>query len=423
MHHDRIRSTETGRYVSRLTSGTLAVILAAGRGERLAGLIARRCEPAIPFAGKFRVIDFVLSNCVNSGIRQITVLTEYMAQPLIQHVQRGWDYLRGELGEFVEIVPAQQQQGPQWYQGTADAVFQNLSLIRGHHPRYVLVLGGVHVYKMDYGPLIAAHVANEADITLGVVEVPIEQARGCGVVATDPSGRVTRLIENPEEPEAVAGRGDIARISMGIYLFSLELLERLLTGDAQSELSQHDFGFDILPAAIGRYRVFAYPFQGVASDRRPYWRDIRSVDAFYQANMELVEVEPELNLYDQGWPIWTYQAQHPPAKFVLDEPGRTGLAINSTVAGGCIISGASVSYSLLSSDVRIEENTFINRSVLMPGVSVGRRCDIRNSIIDEACTISDGTRIGHDRPSDESRFFVTPRGVVLVTQDMLKDRP
>jgi glucose-1-phosphate adenylyltransferase len=412
--------TNTGRYVSRLTSGTLAVVMAGGRGERLKALTLHRCKPATPFGGKFRIIDFVLSNCVNSGIRQIAVLTQYKAQPLIQHIQRGWSYLRGELGEFVELIPAQQQIGEHWYRGTADSVYQNLEFIRSHRPTHVLILAGDHIYKMDYGPMIAYHEQCEADITVGVVDVPIDRAHEFGIMTTDDTNRVMKFAEKPSSPDPIIGLDHLARASMGIYVIALERLEKLLNEDAADPKSNHDFGRNIIPPAIARMRVFAYPFHDVETRAQSYWRDVGNVDALYEANMELVALNPELNIYDHQWPIWTYQAQHPPAKFVLDEEGRRGMAVNSMVAGGCIISGAQVKQSLLSSDVRIEDQSVIDSSVLLPGVTVGRRCKIKRCILDEDCVVPDGLVIGHDPDLDCERFFVTKRGVVLVTQDMLR---
>ncbi|MDE2304317.1 MAG: glucose-1-phosphate adenylyltransferase [Gammaproteobacteria bacterium] len=410
----------TGRYVSRLTSGTLAVVMAGGRGERLKALTEHRCKPATPFGGKFRIIDFVLSNCVNSGIRQIAVLTQYKAQSLIQHIQRGWSYLRGELGEFVELIPAQQQIGEMWYRGTADAVYQNLDFIRSNRPTHVLILAGDHIYKMDYGPMIAYHEQCEAAITVGVVEVPVDRANEFGIVSTDDTNRVIKFAEKPRDPDEIPGRPGFARASMGIYVIGMERLEKMLAEDAGDENSAHDFGKNIIPPAIDRMRVFAYPFQDVETRAQSYWRDVGNLDAFYEANMELVAVNPELNVYDHQWPIWTYQAQQPPAKFVLDEDGRRGMAVNSTIAGGCIISGAHVSNSLLSTDVRVEEGTRLDQAVVLPSVSIGRHCDIRRCIIDEHCTIPDGMRIGHDPAADRKRFWITSGGVVLVTPDMLK---
>jgi glucose-1-phosphate adenylyltransferase len=415
--------TNTGRYVSRLTSGTLAVVMAGGRGERLKALTEHRCKPATPFGGKFRIIDFVLSNCVNSGIRQIAVLTQYKSQSLIQHIQRGWSYLRGELGEFVELIPAQQQIGAHWYRGTADSVYQNLEFIKSHNPTHVLILAGDHIYKMDYGPMIAYHEQCEADITVGVVDIPIERAQEFGIMTTDDTNRVVKFAEKPTNPDGIIGKSDQARASMGIYCIAMERLEKLLIEDAANADSSHDFGKNILPPAIAGLRVFAYPFEDVETRAQNYWRDVGNVDALYEANMELVSLNPELNIYDHQWPIWTYQAQQPPAKFVLDDEGRRGMAVNSMVAGGCIISGAHVSQSLLSSDVRVEDSSTISNSVLLPGVTIGRRVKIHRCILDENCMVPDGMEIGHDPVADHKRFYVTKRGVVLVTPDMLRALP
>jgi glucose-1-phosphate adenylyltransferase len=411
----------SGRYVSRLTGGTLAVIMAGGRGERLKDLTAHRAKPATPFGGKFRIIDFVLSNCVNSGIRQISILTQYKAQSLIQHVQHGWSYLRGEFGEFVETIPAQQQLGAMWYRGTADAVHQNLDLILSHRPKHVLVLAGDHIYKMDYGPMIAYHVEKGADITVGVVEVPASESRRFGVLTATEWNRVTKFSEKPTVPDGLPGRPDTILASMGIYVFNTRLLEKMLAEDAANEASAHDFGKNVLPAAIGgNVQVFAYPFQDVKTRAQSYWRDVGTIDAYYDANIELVHVKPELNIYDQDWPIWTYQVQQPPAKFILDEDGRRGTAINSMVSGGCIISGAIVHNSLLFSNVRVNERSSIDRSVILPNVEIGMRCAIRGAIVDEGCEIPDGMQIGVDRAADVQRFDVTEKGVVLVTPDMLR---
>jgi len=419
MPRQSIRAS-SGRYVSRLTSGALAVIMAGGRGERLRDLTANRCKPATPFGGKFRIIDFVLSNCVNSGIRQIFVMTQYKGQSLIHHMHRGWNYLRGEFGEFIDVVPAQQQVGPHWYRGTADCVYQNLELIRSHRPKYVLVLAGDHIYKMDYGPMIAYHVEKGADITVGVVEVPVDTAREFGVLSATAWNRVTKFSEKPREPESIAGRPGVALASMGIYVFDAQLLERLLIEDAGKSESSHDFGKNIIPAAIDKLQVFAYPFTDVKTRAQNYWRDVGTVDAYYEANIELVHVAPELNLYDEEWPIWTYQMHHPPAKFVLDEEGRRGMAINAMVSGGCIISGARIDQSLLFSNVRVDERSLVERSVILPNVRVNANCTIRNAILDEGCEVPIGTSIGVDLAADAERFYVTERGIVLVTPDMLQ---
>jgi glucose-1-phosphate adenylyltransferase len=394
--------------------------MSGGRGERLKDLTEDRCKPATPFGGKFRIIDFVLSNCLNSGIRQISVLTQYKAHSLIQHIQRGWGYLRGEFGEFVEIIPAQQRLGTEWYQGTADALWQNMEIIRAHRPLHVLVLAGDHIYKMDYGPMIGFHVEKEADITVGVVEVPVDRAREFGVLTVDESNRVVRFQEKPLAPEPVPGRPDVALASMGIYVFNPKLLERLLREDSENPASAHDFGKNIVPDAIEKLRVFAYPFEDVRTKAQNYWRDVGTVGAYYEANMELVRVSPELNIYDEQWPIWTYQEQLPPAKFVFDEDDRRGSAIDSMVSGGCIISGSRVSNSLLFSSVRVHDRSSIDRSVILPRVRIGENCVIERAIIDEGAFVPDGTRIGVDPVADAERFFVTEDGIVLVTSAMLK---
>jgi glucose-1-phosphate adenylyltransferase len=393
--------------------------MAGGRGERLRDLTLHRCKPATPFGGKFRIIDFVLSNCVNSGIRQIYLMTQYKGQSLIQHVQRGWSYLRGEFGEFIDVVPAQQQVGTEWYRGTADCVYQNLDLIRALRPKHVLVLAGDHIYKMDYGPMVAYHVEKGADITVGVVEVPLERARDFGVLSVTEWNRVTHFNEKPQAPDPMPGRTDVALASMGIYIFNARLLEKLLIADAADDRSAHDFGRNVIPAAIDMLQVMAYPFTDVKTRAQNYWRDVGTVDAYYDANIELVHVAPELNLYDEEWPIWTYQLQQPPAKFVLDEDGRRGIAVNSMVSGGCIISGAYVHESLLFSNVRVEERSTIDRSVVLPKVKIGPGCVINHAVLDEGCEIPDGMRIGVDRDQDAARFHVTDHGVVLVTPDML----
>jgi glucose-1-phosphate adenylyltransferase len=410
----------SGRYVSRLTSGTLAVVMAGGRGERLKDLTAHRCKPATPFGGKFRIIDFVLSNCVNSGIRQISILTQYKAQSLIQHVHQGWSYLRGEFGEFVEVIPAQQQVGETWYRGTADAVYQNLDVILSHRPKHVLVLAGDHIYKMDYGPMIAYHVEKGADITVGVVVLPAKESRSFGVLTATEWNRVTKFSEKPAVPDTLPTRPDSILASMGIYVFNTRLLEKLLTEDAANTSSAHDFGRNIIPQAIDTRQVFAYPFQDVKTRAQSYWRDVGTIDAYYEANVELVHVKPELNIYDQEWPIWTYQVHAPPAKFILDEDTRRGMALNSMVSGGCIISGSQVRGSLLFSDVRVDERSLIEGSVILPHVDIGKGCHISRAIVDEGCQVPDGTQIGVDRQADAQRFEVTETGVVLVTADMLR---
>jgi len=373
------------RFVSRLTRNTMALILAGGRGSRLKHLTKWRSKPAVPFGGKFRIVDFPLSNCINSGIRRIGVLTQYKAHSLILHIQKGWGFLRGEFGEFVELWPAQQRiVETAWYAGTADAVFQNLDIIRSHNPEFVLILAGDHIYKMDYGAMVAYHV------------------------------------EKPAEPDPVPGRPEKALASMGIYVFNRGFLFEQLIKDADNSRSSHDFGKDIIPEVISKYRVLAYPFRDVRSGEQAYWRDVGTVDAFWEANLELIGVTPPLNLYDETWPIWTYQEQLPPAKFVFDDEDRRGMAVDSMVSGGCIISGATVRHSLLFSNVRINSFSYVQDSVILPDVDVSRNCEIRNAVIDRGCRIPEGTVIGRDAEEDRKQgFFVTENGVTLVTAEML----
>jgi len=415
-----MKRVQTERFVSRLTRDTLALILAGGRGSRLKQLTDWRAKPSVPFGGKFRIIDFPLSNCMNSGIRRVGVLTQYKAHSLILHIQKGWGFLRGELGEFIELLPAQQRvDETSWYSGTANAVYQNLDIIRNHDPRFVLVLAGDHVYKMDYGPMLAYHVEQGADMTVGCIEVPLKEATAFGVMSIDADQRVVKFTEKPKEPEHMPNAPELALASMGIYIFNTAFLYEQLIKDADNRSSAHDFGKDIIPDAISRYRVMAYPFRDPDTGQRAYWRDVGTIDAFWKANMELIGVTPELNLYDHEWPIWTYQEQWPPAKFVFNDEGRRGMAIDSMVSGGCIISGATVRRSLLFSNVQVNSHSLVEDSVVLPDVSVGERCRLRKVVIDKGCDIPNDTVIGEDRSQDMRRFFVTDEGVVIVTPEML----
>jgi glucose-1-phosphate adenylyltransferase len=412
-------SNRSGRFVSRLTRDTLALILAGGRGARLKHLTDWRAKPAVPFGGKFRIIDFPLSNCLNSGIRRMAVLTQYKSHSLIRHIQHGWSFMRAELGEFVELLPAQQRIETSWYEGTANAVLQNFDIIRHHDPSWVLILAGDHVYKMDYGTMLAAHVENDADVTVGCIEVPLAEASAFGVMAIDDAQRITRFEEKPASPAPMPGKPDRALASMGIYVFSTRVLYEELARDHASRDSTHDFGRDVIPSLLGRARVFAYPFRDPQSGQLGYWRDVGTVDSFWEANMELVGLTPELNLYDSDWPIWTWQAQAPPAKFVFDDEGRRGAAVDSMVAGGCIVSGARVRRSLLFSNVRVHSYSRVDDSVIFPQVEIGRHCRVRRAVIDKRCVLPPGTVIGYDHAEDARRFHVSPRGIVLVTRDML----
>lgn len=409
----------SGRFVSLLTRETLALILAGGRGSRLQQLTLWRAKPAVPFGGKFRIVDFPLSNCINSGIRRVGVLTQYKAHSLIRHIQMGWGFLRGEFNEFIELLPAQQRIETSWYQGTADAVYQNMDIIRRHGPEYVVILAGDHVYKMDYGAMLARHVDAGADLTIGCLEVPRAEASAFGVMGVDDSGWVQTFREKPAEPDPVPGRPDTALASMGIYVCNTEFLYDKLIADAEREGSDHDFGKDIIPDAIERDRVLAYPFRDPVTGDQAYWRDVGTVDNFWRANLELIGVTPELNLYDQSWPIWTYQVQAPPAKFVFDDDDRRGSAVDSMVSGGCIISGSSVRHSLLFTNVHVNSFSDIRDAVILPNTQIGQNCRINKAVIDSHCRIPDGTVIGEDAEEDARRFHVTPGGVVLVTPDML----
>ncbi|MGZ8143034.1 MAG: glucose-1-phosphate adenylyltransferase [Methylosarcina sp.] len=406
--------------VSHLTRKTIALILAGGRGSRLMNMTDWRAKPAVPFGGKFRIIDFPLSNCLNSGIRKIGVLTQYKADSLIRHLQLGWGFLTGEFGEYVHLMPAQQRHGEDsWYKGTADAVFQNIDILRNRNPEFILVLAGDHIYKMDYAAMLADHVERKADLTIGCIEVSLEDATAFGVMGVDENRRVKAFVEKPANPPVMPGRKDTALASMGIYIFNAGFLFEQLIKDADTKNSSHDFGKDIIPAVIDKYIVNAYPFLDLQSGAQSYWRDVGTIDAYWAANMELVSVKPDLNLYDTYWPIWTYQEQTPPAKFVFDEDDRRGHAVDSIVSGGCVISGATVRHSLLFSNVRVNSYTILQDSIVLPQANIGRHCRITKAIIEKGCEIPEGTIIGENLEEDKKKYHVSPGGVVLVTPDML----
>jgi glucose-1-phosphate adenylyltransferase len=415
------------RFISRITKNTYAMVLAGGRGSRLHQLTDWRAKPAVPFGGKFRIIDFVLSNCVNSGIRRIGVATQYKSHSLIRHIQRGWSFLNGQFGEFLDILPAQQRVDEEhWYKGTADAVYQNIDILRENSPEFVLILAGDHVYKMDYGKLLAFHVDTKADMSVACLEVPIADATGFGVMGVDEHGRVVEFTEKPANPAPIPGNPDRSLASMGIYVFNTKFLFEQLIRDADDPKSGHDFGKDIIPYLVEKYRVYAQSFDqscvGMGDDKIPYWRDVGTIDSFWEANMELTKVIPDLNMYDQEWPIWTHQEQLPPAKFVFDEDGRRGMAIDSLVSGGCIVSGSSVRRSLLFSDVRVCSHCTIEDSVLLPNVNIGSHVVLKRVIIDKNCNIPDGMQIGLNPEEDRKHFRVSPNGITLVTPDMLGQR-
>jgi len=418
-----METKNNSRFVSRITRQTLALVLAGGRGSRLYELTDWRAKPAVPFGGKFRIIDFPLSNCINSGIRKIGVLTQYKAHSLIRHLIQGWSNFHSELDEFVEILPASQRGGGnEWYQGTADAVYQNIDILRTHKPEYVLILSGDHIYKMDYGTMLGFHVEKEADMTVSCLEVPVEEAAGAfGVIAVDETGRVIGFEEKPAKPTEIPGKPGMCLASMGNYVFKTDFLFQELINDADHADTDHDFGKDIIPEIIHDHKVFAYPFLDTGVGEDVYWRDVGTLDAFWEANIELIGVSPDLNLYNEDWPILTYQAQLPPAKFVFDDEDRRGTAIDSIVSGGCVISGAMVKRSLLFSNVKVHSYAEIRDSVILPNVDIGENARITKAIIDRGCNIKAGDVIGEDHDEDRKRGFrVTEKGVVLVTPDMLK---
>ena len=415
------KNTNDQRFVSRLTRDTVALILAGGQGSRLYELTNWRAKPALYFGGKFRIIDFPLSNCINSGVRRIGVLTQYKAHSLIRHLVHGWSWFQGAQREFVEILPASQRVGGEWYRGTADAVYQNLDIIRTHSPGQVLILSGDHIYKMDYGPFLAAHADKGADMTVCCIEVPIEEAAGqFGVMTVDESGRVIAFDEKPAKPNPVPGKPGVCLASMGNYVFNTEFLYEQVIKDADTPGTQHDFGKNIIPSIIKDYRVYAYPFRDPESGKQAYWRDVGTLDAYWEANMEMVSVTPALNMYDRQWPIFTHQWQSAPAKFVFDEPGRRGEAIQSMVSGDCVISGSQVHTSLIFSRCRIHSYSKITESLILPDCVIGRNCRLDKVIIDRGSLIPEGTEIGVDKDADRERGFrVTDTGITLVTPDML----
>ncbi|WP_298834890.1 glucose-1-phosphate adenylyltransferase [uncultured Piscinibacter sp.] len=406
----------------RLTQRTYALVLAGGRGTRLHQLTDWRAKPAVPFAGKLKIIDFPLSNCVNSGIRRIGVLTQYKAQSLIRHIERGWGFLEMNLGEYIDVVPAQQRIDEGWYSGTANAVYQNLDILHEAEANHVLVLAGDHVYKMDYACMLADHVGRGADLTVASIEVPLAQAREFGVLRVDGEQRVLSFVEKPEHAEPLPGRDDVTLASMGIYVFDAKVLVDELVRDALDADSSHDFGRDLIPRMLQTHRVFAHRFEDSCVSRagtRPYWRDVGTVDAYWEANLDLTHVVPKLDLYDDRWPILSLQRQLPPAKFVFDDEGRRGMAVDSLVSSGCIVSGGTVRRSILFSKVRVGDRSLVEDSVVLPNVVVGSDVTIRRAVIDKRCVIADGMQIGVDPEADRERFHVTERGVVLVTPDMI----
>ena len=398
----------------------ITFVMAGGKGERLMPLTRDRAKPAVPFGGIYRIIDFTLSNCINSGVRKIHVLTQYKSISLVRHLWMGWNIFDAELGEYIDIIhPQQRLEDTQWYQGTADSVYQNLYSIDMEGAGHVLILAGDHVYKMDYGRMLRFHTANNADVTIGIVTAPVEQASSLGVIEMNNEHRIMRFLEKQPNPPTVPSEPRLVYASMGIYLFNKQALEEELTTDAKQQSSSHDFGKDILPNCVanGR-RVLGYALEGPKKEP-VYWRDVGTIDAYYEANMDLVQVAPTLNVYDREWPIRTFMEQHPPAKFVFsggDDPGRVGEALDSLVSPGCIISGGRVTHSILSPKVRVNSYADVADSVLMEGVDVGRHAKIRRAIIDKDVKIPQGTVIGYNAEDDRKRFHVSESGITVVAK-------
>ncbi|MFC7053466.1 glucose-1-phosphate adenylyltransferase [Hansschlegelia quercus] len=404
--------------------GAMAFVLAGGRGSRLMELTDRRAKPAVYFGGKARIIDFTLSNALNSGIRRIGVATQYKAHSLIRHLQRGWNFFRTDLNESFDLLPASQRVSEDaWYLGTADAVYQNIDIVEDYSVRHIIVLAGDHIYKMDYEQMLAQHVESGADVTVGCLEAPRSEASAFGVMHIDETDRIIDFLEKPADPPSMPGKADISLVSMGIYVFDTEFLFDLLRKDAEDPNSAHDFGKDIIPDIVKNGKAVAHHFSRScvrsASEKEPYWRDVGTVDAYFEANIDLTDFVPALDLYDQNWPISTYAEITPPAKFIHDEDGRRGSAVSSLVSGGCIVSGAAVRESLLFTGVRVNSFSAVERAVVMPYACVGRSARLKNVVIDRGVTIPEKLVVGEDPELDAKRFRRTEKGVCLITQAMI----
>jgi glucose-1-phosphate adenylyltransferase len=399
-------------------------VLAGGRGSRLKQLTDKRAKPAVYFGGKFRIVDFALSNCVNSGIRRIGVVTQYKSHSLLRHIQRGWSFLRAEMNETVDLLPAQQRIDEEhWYRGTADAVFQNLDIIQSSHPEYIVVLAGDHVYKMDYSLMLEDHVAHGGGCTVGCIEVPRAEASAFGVMAIDDTRKITSFLEKPADPPPMPGKEQVSLASMGIYVFDAEYLYKTLEDDLANPASSHDFGKDVIPRMVAEGRAAAHPFAMSCivnpNGAPPYWRDVGTIDAFWSANLDLASIDPELDIYDTEWPIWTHQRQLPPAKFIPNHDGTHGVAVNTIVSGGCIVSGSQIASAVFFSNVRVHSYCSIEQAVVLPGVVIERNCRLRKVVLDRGCKLPQGLVVGEDAAADAARFERTEGGVVLITREML----
>ena len=408
-----------------LPKRTIGLVLAGGRGSRLMELTDRRAKPAVYFGGKFRIIDFALSNCINSGIRRIGVLTQYKSHSLLRHLQRGWNFLQGAHNEFIDLLPAQQRVDEAfWYRGTADAISQNIDILRAYGPEYILVLAGDHVYKQDYSLMLLDHVESGAKCTVGCIEVPRMEATALGVMHVDEDRRITDFLEKPKDPPPIPGKPDKALGSMGIYVFGAEYLYQLLEQDMADTSSEHDFGKNLIPRIVKDGGALAHPLNlsaiPASTRHRPYWRDVGTVDAFWAANLDLAGDVPELNLYDRAWPVWTYQEQLPPAKFVPDENGLNGETANVLISGGCTVMGSNIRHAVLFSNVRVESCCTLHEAVVMPDTVIGRGSRLKKVVIDRGCRVPEGTVIGEDAQEDARRFHRSESGVVLVTREMLE---
>jgi len=399
----------------------LTFIMAGGKGERLYPLTKDRTKPAVPFGGIYRIIDFTLSNCINSGLRKIHVLTQYKSYSLTRHISRGWNVLNSELGEYIDAIPAQQRVDDQWYKGTADSIYQNIYAIEDEKPEYVLILAGDHIYKMDYRQMFDFHKENKADLTMGVIEMPKEKAGEFGVCEVDKNSRVKGLIEKPKKQIENISGGKFAYASMGIYIFNTDILEKILEKDSKDEKSSHDFAKNIIPIMLSSSYVYAFNFKDAESSQLKYWKDVGSIDAYFEANMDLIQVVPPMNLYDKKWPFRTYQEQYGPAKSVWaeEDSDRIGMALNSIISNGCIISGGKVKSSILSPDVRINSFSEVSDSILMEGVDVGRYAKVRRTIIDKNVNVPQKMEIGYNLKEDKKRFTVTESGIVVIPKGMV----